>query len=78
MPERNQGFKNDEGSSGFGMQSNTPNIPKMSAGGGSSVKKPASSGPSMFMKPNIAGAKKKFQMEAPSAQEQAKFDKLVI
>lgn len=72
VPERNQGFGIDEGS---GM---TPNIPKMTAGGGSSVKKPASSGPSMFMKPNIAGAKKKFQMEAPSAQEQAKFDKLVI
>lgn len=31
----------------------------------------------MFLKPNLP-AKKKFQMEAPSAEEQQKFDKLVV
>lgn len=34
-------------------------------------------GPAIFMKPNLP-SKKKFQMDAPSVEEQQKFDKLVI
>ena len=37
----------------------------------------APKGPAIFMKPNLP-SKKKFQMDAPSAEEQKKFDKLVI
>jgi hypothetical protein len=34
-------------------------------------------GPAIFMKPNLPN-KKKFMMDAPSVEEQQKFDKLVI
>jgi hypothetical protein len=37
----------------------------------------ATKGPAIFMKPNLP-SKKKFQMDAPSAEEQEKFDKLVV
>lgn len=44
-------------------------------GGLNKLKAPV--GPSMFLKPNLP-TKKKFQMDGPSAEEQKKFDKIVV
>ncbi len=53
--------------------STTPNLPRKDLAPISSLKKP----PALFKKPMLP-SKKKFQMAAPDAAEQEKFDKLTI